>query len=246
MASDFCREAVYKSVDQSEDLSHHGILGMHWGIRRYQDYGHGGYSPDSEGKFVGKGSKAYNKELQKKIKKRDQIVKKATIAAINRTTSMKKVAKYQVAKTEDTSKNYDAKIERAMKAYDYWDKNYKSLERSGKHLTTRLRNIYGNDAIKDMPYKNGIIKGAVFSPAEATVRSIITAAAIATISPTTAVLAMPSKKVKSMIEKIKSERDAGMEPESGMDKAIIKALDTMESAKDKIVVTVNRHLKKNK
>ena len=44
-------DSLHSQMNQSE-LYHHGILGMHWGVRRFQPYGQG-YDPKNEGKEIG-------------------------------------------------------------------------------------------------------------------------------------------------------------------------------------------------
>lgn len=61
----FSKELLHSNA-QGDELMHHGILGMHWGVRRYQPY------PDNyhgDGKFVGK--------MRKKAKEANALVDKA-------------------------------------------------------------------------------------------------------------------------------------------------------------------------
>lgn len=53
MTNEMMLALVHSQFQNDDELAHYGILGMHWGIRRFQPYGEGGYDPDHEGKNIG-------------------------------------------------------------------------------------------------------------------------------------------------------------------------------------------------
>lgn len=58
---------TYYSKKQNDSISHHGIAGMHWGVRRYQNY---------DGSLTPQGRIRYHKEQTKRISKLDKKINK--------------------------------------------------------------------------------------------------------------------------------------------------------------------------
>ena len=61
--NEWAKELIHSNLEQNE-LYHHGILGMHWGVRRFQPYP-SDYKGD--GKYVGKKMEKAANRYEKKV-----------------------------------------------------------------------------------------------------------------------------------------------------------------------------------
>lgn len=105
-----------EDVVYSDELQHHGILGMKWGVRRYQN---------ADGSLTEKGQKRYNKE-EKKINKAQSKIDK-----MNAKKSKLEVKKNRIKGEEPKEETVEEKRERLLKS-----NNAKEIYENKELLTT--------------------------------------------------------------------------------------------------------------
>lgn len=137
--------------EYSKELFHHGVIGMHWGVRRYQPYGQGGYDPKKAGKFIGK--------IKKKIKTTGD--KLSSRVKLNIADTRKERYRSEYRKARNKAKRY-TKIAKRMEKEGFTNISkdyYKSAEAESLRKREALRKAKAQEKYIEGMVKDLLKKG---------------------------------------------------------------------------------------
>ncbi len=137
--------AMREQFQGDDTLMHYGVIGMKWGVRRYQPYGQG-YDAEHQGRFIGKKEfKADNKRLRQAVKDASALGYAMSKSAYRANKADQKRLSKPSGRNEK-----NASIERGT-ASDL-ERRYKEAEKKAQDTVKEMRDKYGKEAVRDLVY----------------------------------------------------------------------------------------------
>lgn len=150
----------YYSVYNDEYLMHHGIMGMKWGVRRYQNPD-GSLTPAGKSRY----QKRVYKDIKKSLRKSDKnwhaqmesvsdVLKNTTLARPTLAESKKIDSSFEeyYQRTVDLAKNFNEKNRR--KREDASIKWHGEQEAAAKRITSDILGKYGEKEYDNLSFKS--------------------------------------------------------------------------------------------
>lgn len=129
---------------EEAQLYHHGILGMKWGIRRFQPYSSGYHG---KGKFVGK--KAEDYKADKKIQK--QLTTAAYSAGKFRAASERDVERLSKRRGLIPS-FHQSRLDGTKDESRFWNREYEKATKQLEDHVSKMNKKYGKENVKQIEY----------------------------------------------------------------------------------------------
>lgn len=131
----------YTKQTLNDELMHYGVMGMHWGVRRYQPYP---AAYDGDGKFIGK--KALKKQVKADKKAVDEETRTTSILGSALTRARKREDKYKAKGRVNKAKMAEESRKRLEAGYEIANQKLQSMVKD-------LKKKYGKDNVRDLIYK---------------------------------------------------------------------------------------------